>query len=412
MVDLPPPRPRSSTDPRRRAHESAAARFFSADRTRAWQARYAARDDAQQPPAVRRARREAEAQRRRQVAVDRAREWNEAHPEQRRAQMKRWRDANRDRIREQGRAAYARNREAIAARGKDARDRDPEKYLQRSRDWHARNPGYATEYGRRYRQDPERYALQLQRNREAKRLRRRLQALGLPPHRVQRATAAARRANARDAEEFFTSEDRRIWHAQYAVFHDALDRMIAERGSSLRAIADARSDARARVGLPVPDREDVVYADAVALVLAERGRFDSLAGADVRRAVESVRELQARREVDAQRESLRAALVTYVRQHQVALRADAALENRARAQAGKSSAPVGVLAHRIAFDAVRDQLVLDRLAPADVAKAITRANESHPALFDDRPQQISADRTRAAPQPLIPRTSSSPGLAR
>lgn len=404
MADVPDRRGRALTDAQRLAHERAADAFFSRARTKREVTRYVTRESSMPRERARNVLKKAEAVRRRR-AVDRARVWNEAHPEQRRAQLQRWRDRNREKVRAQGRDSYERNRDAIAERAKTARDRDPDKYAQRSRDWHERHPGYATEYGRRYRQDPERYARQLKLNRDRARLIRRLQALELPPRSLHRTTAAEKRANARDAETFYTSSERRAWFVQYQTFHDSVDEVMTARGASLRALAEAQANVQTAQGRPPVDVDLDTYTRAVGLVLDQGYSFDLLTGGDVRRAVESVQEFQAQRVRALQADTLRATLTTYVQKNTPRLAKAVQLENRARELAGKPPLPGDVVAHQIAFESVRGQLDLSALTAADAGKIVARVRESRPGLFDPPTRTPLAS---PAGVPGVPGVGSSP----
>ena len=148
--------------------------------------------------------------------------WEAANRDHVREYRAQWRAANLDKVRAQQRASYARRKDAIAQRSREDRDRHPDKYaanLERAKLWRKNNPEKVAEYARERRKDPEKYAQQLQANREAKRLQRRLAALNLPAPIKHRASAAEKRTNERNANVFFTSAQARTWHHQYSILH-------------------------------------------------------------------------------------------------------------------------------------------------------------------------------------------------
>lgn len=397
-----PRRVHGASDAERDANARAAARFFSAPRDALWQAKYLVKDKQLLP---RRLSQQKAAKRK--LAVERARAWNEAHPEQRRASLARWREENRDRVRAYSRASYARRREEIAERAKRDRDRDPEKYRQRQKEWRARNPGYQTEYARKRRQNPELYARQLEQNRAAKRLARKLSESGLPPRRITRTTAAERRANEQAAGEFFSSDASRVWHGEYLLFQKGLAAEVDIEGAALRQRVEEQARRRELQGLPRVDPEQQFYARAVEAVIDRYGEFASLSGSDVRRAVAAVRQDQLRRVQREQRSSLGDELARYVRRNVTRLRRDAQIEHRARSIAGKVEQPLGLLAHRIALGEIRDRLAIDRLSPREVEMTILATHERHPALFDPRTQPAPNEGLSPAVRASFP-TSATP----
>lgn len=390
------PRRASNSEARRNARARAADKFFNAPRDEAWQARYRAKDSKLAP---RRSVQQKLDQKK--AARERARAWNKAHAEQVRDSQRRWREANPDRVRAYGRASYARRRDQVAEWGKTDRDRNPEKYQQRRKEWLARNPGYSTEYGRKYRQDPERYARMLETNRNAKRLAKRLTDLGLPPRRITRTTAADRRANERAAGEFFTSDESRAWRVEYNVFHAALASTVANDAATLWAEVREKERRRSVQGLPPVDPDEQFYAQAVDAVLEQHGDF-ALTGSDVRRAVVSVRQLELSRVRDDQQRILQRELVAHVRRNVPRLRREAQLENRALAIAGKSEQPAGLVAHRIALGEIRERLTIDHLTAPAIEKAILAAHERHPALFDPPHKGDNEERGSAAVRASFP----------
>ncbi|WP_454132250.1 hypothetical protein [Microbacterium lacticum] len=383
------PRRASNSDARRNARARAADKFFSAPRDEAWRARYRAKDSKLAPRRLVQQKLD-----QKKAASERARAWNKAHAEQVRETQRRWREANADRVRAYGRASYAHRREQVAERGKADRDRNPEKYRQRHREWLSRNPGYSTEYGRKYRQDPDRYARMLESNRNAKRLAKRLATLGLPPRRITRSTAADRRANERAAVEFFTSDESRERQVEYNVFHTALAAAVADDGAKLWAEVREKERRRSVQGLPPVDPDEQFFAQAVDAVLEQHGDF-ALTSTDVRRAITSVREVEARRLRDDQQRTLQRELVAYVRSNVSRLSREAQMENRALVIAGKSEQPIGLVAHRIAVEKIRERLSLDRLPAPVIEKTILAVHERHPALFDP-PHKVGSEEQGSA----------------
>lgn len=318
----------------------------------------------------------------RKKAAERTKRWRKDNPERAKANQRRWRERNPDRLREYGRAYAQAHPEKIAERSARYRDKHPELNKERQKDWRARHPEYNREYLREYRRDPEKYAKMLEANRDAKRLRTRLQRLGLPAKSARRRPIAERRQNERDAAAFFGGENTLEWSRQYRYFHFALANAIVDHESTLRGVATAQAAARERAGLSPVDVDSLVYTRAAGMVIDTQPEFDQLTSADIARAVSSVRAIRAQRAKEQQREQLIDTVKRHVRQRVGILRREAEIENRARARVGKPALRLDVLVHYLAFEDVKDTIPLDLLVKEDVLKALNRAREAQPTLFE------------------------------
>lgn len=316
-------------------------------------------------------------------ARDRARTRREADPEGTRAYQRQWRAANPDKVRTYSRKYVETHRDVLRERATTYRDRNPDAVRRRLQKWHERNPDYAANYQHAYRQDPAVYAKALQTNRDAKRMARRLRQLALPPKQVHRTTAADRRANQRDADHFFTSPLVREHYKQYEAFEFALGSHVWRHGDELRARAQTHLDGRARAGLPTQPLQDAVFVQAIWDVVARGIPCDTLTPDDLKRAVAAVTETHDRQRREQRFRKIVDTVSRHAARNAARLREEAALENRARALAGKRPVRMDVLAHHIAFEDVRSHLTLEGLAPTDIAKAVNLARETHPVLFDD-----------------------------
>jgi len=298
----------------------------------------------------------------------------------------------------------ARNPEKVAAQRQRNRERNGHKRPQydaasydrhtdeakaRAKRWRERNPDYAREYMKKYMQDPEHYAAQLKRNREAAKLKRRLAALGLPPRKVRRTTAPERRANERDAAAFFTDESSRVRYAEHERLLDATWQVLHSREAELRKLATETVAARRRSGLEPGSVEENILARAVGEVLDRDDGFEHLTTADIRSVARIVAEGRERAQRAAEREradaaraeqrvAFREALTRLVKDHGARLRSDAEMENSARGLADKPALPVDALMYRIAVDELRERIVMDRLNGEDVrgVVAMVRAERS------------------------------------
>jgi hypothetical protein len=383
-------RKRSSGEDARRERRRAAAKAWrerNADRVRQsrkdWKARNPERArELNRESMRRRHQRNLRVTRQNAAANERSREWKRTHPERARETQRRWREAHPERVREHHRRYYQRHGEEIAARTQRYRDANESAVKQRRADWAAANRERITEYQRRYRADPDRYAKTLQSNREARRVQRRLVALELPPKRVHRTTAAERRANQTDAHQFFTSADARQKYLQIATLQNEIDRIAWNQADDLRRRAADRIAARERVGLSSGTVDDVAMALAAAAAI-EHQPVDRLTTDDMAHVIANVRELHHRRHAATEARDLRHAIIRYVEQRTDWLRREAALENHMREAAGKPQVRIDVLAHHIAFHALKDRLPHGHLHLPDAMKVVNAAREAHPTLFDE-----------------------------
>lgn len=322
--------------------------------------------------------------------------WEAANRDRVREYRAGWRAANLDKVRAQQRASYVRHKDAIAQRSKEARDRNPDKYavdLERGKQWRKNNPEKIAEYARERRKDPEKYARQLQSNRDAKRLQRRLAALNLPAPIKHRSTAAEKRSNERNANEFFTSEKARTWHRQYAILHQELHHVLTTEHEALRDASTRANASRHRAGLPPADLDTAVNARAIERVLDDGAPVSALTSRDIARVVESVQAQLLREEKQRQQDSLHTALRLRVRRYSAALIREAELENTARGRVGKPALPIDIAAHLIAFHQVKDQLPTHLLTKDDATRVIAHVREQNLSLFveDTGPTQAGPE---------------------
>lgn len=318
-------------------------------------------------------RRKKEAERR-QKQGERSRLWAQQNPEKVRERKRQWREANPERARAQDRASYQRHKEAIAERSKALRDQNPEKNKRANAEWREKHPNYGTEYARKWRENPENYARQLELNRQAKKLKRRLTELGLPPAHRHRTLVAEKRSNQRAADVFFTPEGR-DWHRHFDLLVGFLRETIRDRGQALQSRAIEAGE----------DATSGMHARALAMVRHEWGEFRLLSREDHLRAAIVAHAAELRDQRQSQKSALRDAVRLYVQREKPRLIRDVTIENRARTVAGKPELPTDVLAHLLAFQAVKDRLQLDQLTHKDVAVSLSLVRESQIGIFDNEP---------------------------
>ncbi|MCY7413133.1 MAG: hypothetical protein LH471_08905 [Salinibacterium sp.] len=232
--------------------------------------------------AAARQRREAEL---RASGRERAKRWREAHPDHVRAYKQRWVEANREKVRDYYSRYYATHRDEVNARAAARRDADPDRTKQVNKEWAERNKEHRAEVQRTRRADPEIYQSELAANAAAKRLKRRLSLVGLPPKRLHPSTAAELRTNEREADAYFTDQTLPEHLRQFTVFAESLMEHMLKNGARLREFAEAYVETRARMGLPPVPVENIVYARAVELVTERMRRVDLLTSRDVASAV-------------------------------------------------------------------------------------------------------------------------------
>ena len=135
---------------------------------------------------------------------ERAKAWREKHLDEVRDYHAQWVALNREKIREYSARYYEAHRAEINERSAARRDADPERAKQWRKAWAERNKQRLAELQRERRSNPEVYQAQLQANAAARRLRRRLKNVGLPPKNVHPVTAAERRAHDQAAKAYFS----------------------------------------------------------------------------------------------------------------------------------------------------------------------------------------------------------------
>ncbi|WP_146066079.1 hypothetical protein [Cryobacterium sp. Y82] len=235
---------------------------------------------------------------------ERAKRWRLEHPERRREYQQRWVAENREKVREYYNRYYEAHRSEVNARAAARRDADPERTKQITRQWAERNKERRAESQRNRRSDPEIYQSELEANAAARRLKRSLSRAGLPPKRIHAATAAERRANERDADDYFNDPSRPEHLRQFTVFAESLTEHMLKNGARMREFAEAYVSSRTRVGLPSVSVEDIAYARAVEIVSDRMRRVDLLTGRDVAAAVRSTKAEVGREERQRQFDGL------------------------------------------------------------------------------------------------------------
>jgi hypothetical protein len=266
---------------------------------------------------------------------------------------------NREKVREYYNRYYKAHRDEVSARAAARRDADPERTKQITRQWAARNRERRAELQRNRRSDPEIYQSELEANAAARRLKRSLSRAGLPPKRIHVVTAAERRSNEREADDYFHDPSRPEHLRQFTVFAESLTEHMLKNGARMCELAGAYVSSRGRTGLPSIPVEDVVYARAVEIVTEGMRRVDLLTGRDVAAAVRSTKAEVLRHERQRQFDVLVRNVVVRVHRTAAQYVVDAEMENRARANQGKLRVPVESL---ILDLAVRDVL---EFVPAD-----------------------------------------------
>ncbi|WP_152030939.1 hypothetical protein [Agromyces aureus] len=318
--------------------------------------------------------RRAAARRRREEATrararERVRTWRVEHPDRVRAYQREWVDANRDKVREYYNRYYAANRDEVNARATARRDADPEGTRARQQAWAEEHKEHRAELQRARRADPDRYRAELEANAAARRLKRALARAGLPPKRIHPSTAAARRADERASEAFFSDTRLPERLRQIAAFRTALANHMQKHHARMREFAEAYVASRERMGLPLVSAEDVMWARAVDLVLDGNRHADRLTSRDVAAAVRNAQILLRQREHDQQFQQFVHAVVVHVVRHRARLSAEAAIENRARVERGKARIDEQLLLTCIGADEVKARRASGLLSDLDLHRA-------------------------------------------
>lgn len=352
-------------------------------------ARQQNRDSARRTAA--RKRREAEVRRK---ARERAKRWREEHPDRVRTYQQRWVEENRDKVREYYNRYYATHRDEVSARAAARRDADPERAKLATKEWAERNKDRRAELQRTRRSNPEIYQAELEANAAARRLKRRLARDGLPPRRIHSTSAAERRANEREASEYFHDPSLNEHMRQFTVFAETLTEHMLAHGASMREFAEAYAARRARLGLPPVDVERIVYARAVEVVTDRMRRVDLLTPLDVAAACRSTHAVLRQEERRQQFDRLVRSLVAHVEHDMTRLGKEAAFENRARRQHGRPQVPLESLIIQLATQEILPTLRTDRLSLED-ARTAGRAAKARMRLGGETAGRTSGNRTSA-----------------
>ena len=117
--------------------------------------------------------------------------------------------------------------------------------------------------------------------------------------------------------------------------------------SRMREFAESYVATRERTGLPPVDVDDVMWARAVEIVLDGGRRVDRLTSRDVAAAVWKAKGALRGIERGARDGRFERDLFAYIERHAQRLRAEAAMENRARVVRGKAPLELATLMKRI-----------------------------------------------------------------
>ncbi|WP_105036528.1 hypothetical protein [Cryobacterium aureum] len=245
--------------------------------------------------------------------------------------------------------------------------------------WVERNKERRAELQRNRRSDAEMYQSELEANAGARRLKRSLSRAGLPPKRIHVATAAERRANAREADAYFNDPMRPEHLRQFTVFAESLTEHMRKNGVRIRDFAEAYVETRARMGLPPIPVEIIVYARAVEFVTERMRRVDLLTGRDVAAAVRATKAMVRRDERQQQFERLIRTVVTHAHRNRSRFRVDAEMGNQARTHRGKPRVPVESLVVQLAMQEVIGRVPTNRLT-IDNARSVARVAKQRVAM--------------------------------
>ncbi|TFC34895.1 hypothetical protein [Cryobacterium sp. TMT2-14] len=321
---------------------------------------------------------------------ERAKRWREEHPDRVREYKQGWVEENREKVREYYNRYYANHRDEVNARAAARRDADPDpdRTKQAHKQWAERNMERRAEVQRIRRADPEIYQAELEANAAAKRLKRTLSRLGLPPKQLHPATAAERRTNEREADAYFRDPALSEHLRQFTVFAESLTEHMRQNGARMREFAEAYVATRARMGLPPVPVENIVYARAVELVTERMRRVDLLTSRDVAAAVRAAKAVVPREERQEQFDRLVKTVVTHVHRNSARFVVDAEMENQARAHRGKPRVPVESMVVQFAMQEVIERMPTNRLTVEDAWTAARIAQLHIATSFEARPDTV------------------------
>jgi hypothetical protein len=333
---------------------------------------------------------------------ERAKRWREAHPARKREYQQRWVEENREKVREYYNRYYEIHRDEVNARAAARPDADPDRTKHATRQWADRNKERRAELQRNRRADPEIYKSELEANAAARRLKRSLSRVGLPPKRIHVSTAAERRKHEREADAYFGAPELPEHLRQFTVCAESLTEHVLKNGARMHEFAEAYAETRARMGLPPVPVEDIVYARAVDLVIERMRRVDLLTGRDVAAAVRSTKAQVWREERQRQFDRLVKAVVTHVHRYSALLSAAAEIENQARTYAGKSRVPVEFFVVQLAMQEVVEHLPTNRLTIGDArdARDAARIAKRHIAMSFQARWDVVGGQIHARPESL------------
>lgn len=331
------------------------------------------------------------AQRRRHTEVlregqERSKRWRRQNTEHVRDYQKNWVEANREKVRTYANRYYQAHREEVSARAAARRDADPDHANDARKEWARQNRDRLAHYRRARRSKPEIYEAELNANAAARRLKRRLQAVGLPAKRLHPSTAAERRANERESDAYFGDPALAEHVRQFTVFAATLTEHMLENDAQMREFADAYAQTRARMGLPAADTERVIYARAVELITGRVRRVDLLTSHDVAAAVRSTKAAVWQTRRRQQCDGLLRALASHTELHLDRLSDEAAFENRARRVRGRPAVAVDALVVQLALHEVIPAIETTHLTVEDARRAgsAARLRIAIPAQGDGR----------------------------
>jgi hypothetical protein len=320
--------------------------------------------------AARRTKREAERQ---AQGKARAKRWRETHLEEVRAYQARWVEQNREKVRGYYNDYYRTHRDDVNKRAAARRDADPEPMKRARKAWAERNKERLAVLQRERRKDPDIYQAQLDANAASRRLRRRLQHAGLPPKRLHSVTAAERRAHEQAAEQYFSDPSLGEHVRQSAVFTETLTAHVRDHGPQMRQFAAAYIASRSRHGLPPIEVDEVLWARAVEVVLANVRRTELLTSRDIAGAVRSSKATLQREQREQQFARLLKAVVEHVNSQRSRLVVDCEIENRARAQRGLPRVQADALLVQLALHEVVERIATSSLRVSDIRSVCNAA---------------------------------------
>jgi hypothetical protein len=287
---------------------------------------------------------------------ERARLWRQGHLEEVRSYHAQWVTKNSEKIRKYSTRYYEAHRDDVKERSTARRDANPERAKEWRKAWAERNKDRLAELQRERRKDPKIYQGQLEANAAV----------------LRSVTAAERRAHEQAAEAYFSDPSLAEHVRQSAVFTETLTAHLRDHGPQMREFAAAYCASRARLGLSLVEVDDVMYARAVEVVLADLQRAELLTSRDIAGAIRSSRAVVQREERDRQFDHLLRTLIAHTNSQRHRLELDVEMENRARAQRGFPHVQSDALLVQLALQDVVERVPTSQLTIANI-RGVCRA---------------------------------------